>query len=65
MMYTTKLPEDRGWRECLEWCEEQFGPVTAMEWGNAWLKDARWWLLKDLICFRDEQDLTFYLLKWS
>jgi hypothetical protein len=36
-----------------------------MEYGNSWLKDARWWRLNDLICFRDEQDLTFYLLRWA
>jgi len=65
MMYTTKLPEDRGWRDRLEWCAEQFGPATAMSYGNAWLKGARWWRLNDLICFGDEQDLTFYMLKWS
>ena len=65
MMYTAKLPKDRGWLECIEWCEQQFGPATAMEWGNAWLKGTRWWLLPDLVIFRDEQDLTFYLLRWA
>ena len=65
MMYTAKLPEDRGWRDRLEWCEQQFGPATAIEYGNAWLKGARWWRLNDLICFGDKQDLTFYLLRWS
>ena len=54
-----------GWTPCMKWCEQQFGPATAMEYGNAWLKGARWWRLNDLICFGDEQDLTFYLLKWS
>jgi len=65
MMYTAKLPENRGWLECIEWCEQQFGPATAVEWGNAWLKGTRWWLLPDLVVFRDEQDLAFYLLRWA
>jgi hypothetical protein len=65
MMYTAKLPKDRGWRESLEWCEQQLGPATAMSYGNAWLKGARWWRLNNLICFRDEKDLTFFLLRWT
>ena len=62
MMFEVILPADQSWmtRQRLEWCEQQFGPM-------GWLLDpgARCHRFGDILCFRDEQDLTLYLLRWS
>ena len=41
------------WFQPRQWCEDKWG------------MDGGWWRLNDLICFGNEQDLTFYLLKWT
>ena len=51
-VYKAKMPE--AWAR-VEWCVKQFG-----HGGNN-----RWWRDAGHLCFTNEQDYMFYLLKWG
>ena len=49
------------WNNLLTWCYESFGPR-----GDAWsAKSHRWYANSGKLFFRDDADLTAFLLKWS
>ena len=58
MMYKAKMSQ--AWAR-LKWCEQQFGPG---DW-YACNPDARWWRQGGYVCFHNERDYLFYLLKWA
>ena len=59
-MYKAKMPN--AWVR-IKWCEQQFGTID--EYGHPWVRGARWWRNKGYVCFRDEADYLFYLLRWA
>ena len=40
----------------IKWCDQQFGPSKLNQ---------RWWVTQYHFWFRNEQDRTFFLLKWQ
>jgi hypothetical protein len=60
--YTAKPGVARPWKDIVKWCEKTYGPDA----GSA---NSRWYR-NDIVqggklWFRDEQDLTMFMLKWS
>jgi hypothetical protein len=55
-----------GWNDMMEWCVETFGP-TAPIWGEsrAPVSNHRWYANNSKFWFRDEADLTLFLLRWA
>jgi hypothetical protein len=50
----------RGWTPCIGWCEQTFGEMCSPD------STARWRFISEGIFeFREEQDLTAFLLMWS
>lgn len=50
-----------GWLPCVDWCREQFGDNELVDY-----KSAKWNFIGDGVFeFRDEQDYTLFLLRWS
>ena len=56
------------WRPIEKWCTETFGP----DGGNTWDIDGtvpdpmkRWYMNNRKFWFKDEADLTLFLLRWS
>lgn len=47
------------WRPMVDWCENSFG--FRIEKGPG----ARWYLGQGSFWFKDKQDLTLFMLKWS
>lgn len=59
--YTAKPELTRSWKEIVSWCAQTYGPPDGP--GNRWhrndiVKGGKLW-------FRDEQDLTWFLIKWQ
>lgn len=48
------INEPRKLTEILTWCSVQFGPLSK-----------RWFLKGSYIYFKNEEDFTWYLLKWG
>lgn len=56
LLYTAKQSN-----EIHEWCEQNFGEV-----GDTWTgRCERYYIKHENICFRNEEDLTLFLLKWA
>ena len=55
-----------GWNDMMEWCVETFGP-TAPIWGESKtpIANHRWYANNSKFWFRDEADLTLFILRWS
>lgn len=54
------FPAYRGWRPCIEWCEEQFGDQEMDRWQFRWLFEG-----DGIFKFRSEQDYLLFLLRWA
>lgn len=53
------------WDEMIEWCVETFGP-TAPIWGEkAPNVNMRWYANNSKFWFKNEADLTLFMLRWS
>jgi hypothetical protein len=50
------------WRDMLEWCVEVFGPSAEM---GVWEPGARWYANNAKFWFRNAEDRTAFLLRWS
>ena len=51
------------WDKAVEWCVEQFGP-TRLPWqSNGKLE--RWYVNNSIFWFKNEEDLTLFLLRWA
>ena len=50
------------WNEMMAWTVETFGP-TAHD--GVWTPGMRWYANNAKFWFRNEQDLTMFILKWS
>lgn len=44
------------WSDQWNWCWKTFGPPT---------RTGRWDYSGTYMCFKDEEDVTFFLLRWS
>jgi len=50
----------QGWTPCIRWCTQTFGEMCSSD------RPARWRFVSEGVFeFREEQDLTAFLLKWS
>jgi hypothetical protein len=50
----------RGWTPCIEWCTQTFGGMGFPNSPPCWR-----FVSEGVFEFREEQDLTAFLLKWS
>jgi len=61
--YLTVHPSNgSAWNEMMSWMIKTFGP-TAHD--GVWTPDMRWYANNAKFWFREEKDLTMFLLKWS
>lgn len=61
--YLTVHPSNGAkWNEMMAWMVETFGP-TAHD--GVWTPSMRWYANNAKFWFRNEKDLTMFLLKWS
>lgn len=61
--YLTVHPSNgSAWNEMMAWMVETFGP-TAHD--GVWTPSMRWYANNAKFWFRNEQDLTLFILKWS
>lgn len=69
-----KTGEAQGWGMKYKWVEiarTEHTPLDLNEQAQAWCKErfgtsaSRWFEKKDKFYFRNEQDLTMFILKWS
>lgn len=64
--YHTVIPVGGNWREMEQWAHQTYGEV-----GSIWELDAeipkpgaRWYMNNSRFWFRDERDLTMFILRW-
>jgi len=50
------------WRDVMDWCNKTFGTQPQ---DGIWTPGARWYTNNSKFWFRDEQDLTVFMLRWS
>ena len=50
------------WDDMTEWMVKTFGPSA---WNGVWTPDQRWYANNAKFWFRDEKDLTIFILRWS
>lgn len=61
--YLTVHPGNgQAWNEMMAWMIEQFGPSAC---DGVWTPNMRWYANNAKFWFRDERDLTMFILKWS
>jgi hypothetical protein len=64
--YTVAPPmEGAPWREMAEWCRDTFGASYGNIWATWQEPGERWYSNNSKFWFRDEADLTCFLLRWS
>lgn len=59
---------DREWIELEKWCEKNFGPHCGLMWGtekSIHTPNGRWYMSAGRFWFRDEEDLSYFLLRWQ
>jgi hypothetical protein len=49
-----------GWRPCIEWCEQTFGDMRSPDHPNRWR-----FVSEGVFEFREQSDLTAFLLRWG
>ncbi len=64
--YYTVEPVGGNWLEMEAWCYETFGDDTQPIWGESKAPEPaqRWYKNARKFWFRNEQDLTMFVLKW-
>ena len=50
------------WDDMTVWMVKTFGPSA---WNGVWTPDQRWYANNAKFWFRDEKDLTMFILRWS
>ena len=50
------------WNEMMAWMVKTFGPSA---WNGVWTPDQRWYANNAKFWFRDEKDLTMFILRWT
>ena len=50
------------WDDMTEWMVKTFGPSA---WNGVWTPDQCWYANNAKFWFRDEKDLTMFILRWS
>ena len=50
------------WDDMTEWMVKTFGPSA---WNGVWTPDQRWYANNAKFWFRDEKDLTMFILRWT
>jgi hypothetical protein len=50
------------WNEMMDWMVEQFGSSAE---DGVWTPDMRWYANNAKFWFREEKDLTMFILRWS
>jgi len=50
------------WNEMMQWMIDTFGPSAH---DGAWTPDMRWYANNAKFWFREEKDLTMFILRWS
>ena len=61
--YLTVHPNNsNSWNEMMYWMIKQFGPSAE---DGVWTPDQRWYANNAKFWFRDEKDLTMFILRWS
>ncbi len=61
--YLTVHPNNSSaWNEMMVWMIEQFGPSAE---DGVWTPDMRWYANNSKFWFREEKDLTMFILRWS
>ena len=50
------------WNEMMAWMIEQFGPSAC---DGVWTPNMRWYANNAKFWFRNEEDLTMFILRWS
>jgi hypothetical protein len=50
----------QGWRPCIIWCTKTFGDMRPYDSPDRWR-----FVSEGVFEFREEQDCTLFLLKWS
>lgn len=53
------------WSDMSAWCIETFGPSTGSIWADIQTPSERWYANNSKFWFREEADLTLFLLKWN
>lgn len=54
--------ENVTWRTMTEWCVTTYGPTPE---DGVWTPSARWYVNNAKFWFRNEKDLTMFILRWS
>jgi hypothetical protein len=61
--YLTVHPSNSSaWNEMMAWMIEKFGPSAE---DGVWTPDMRWYANNAKFWFREEKDLTMFILRWS
>ena len=60
--YLTVHPFLHDWLSMELWCKAQFGSTPV---DGVWTPDARWYMNNRKFWFRDEADLSWFILRWS
>lgn len=63
--YYTAAPLQAGleWPQMMSWMIQTFGPVTAKD--GLWTPNQRWYANNAKFLFREQADLTLFLLRWN
>jgi hypothetical protein len=63
--YYTAAPLEAGkeWPHMMSWMVSTFGPCTAED--GIWVPSQRWYANNARFWFRDQADLTLFLLRWN
>lgn len=56
--YSTSNP----WRDMATWCTDTYGPTPK---DGIWTPNARWYCNNSKFWFRNEEDQTMFILRWS
>lgn len=61
--YLTVHPDNgRHWNEMMAWMIDNFGPSAQ---DGVWTPNMRWYANNAKFWFREEKDLTLFILRWS
>ena len=52
------------WRDMVDWCKKSFGPIPLNKM-NTPLPNARWYNGNNSFWFKNQKDLSMFMLKWS
>lgn len=53
------------WNQMISWCIETFGPSGTEKSPGVWSPNEIWYANNAKFLFRDQKDLTLFMLRWS